>query len=132
MNEQQDLTNWVSQQFQRANKYLAEQGILFSTVVTEESRYLAPYIAVWKIKDNKSKFYWVISGDVPADALSVDVASNARDAIKHFSLTWQLKADSIQNNPSSDRTQLDYADLLVEKAELIYAIQEQQQVWQGN
>lgn len=132
MDNQEDISNWVREQFQRANKYLAEQGILFSTVVSEESRYLAPHIAVWKIKDTKNNFYWVICGDVPADALPFKVATNARDAIRHFSLTWQLKADTIQNNPKSDKTQLAYADLLVNKAEMIYSIQEQQQVWQGS
>jgi hypothetical protein len=64
---QEQLSAWVKEQFQRANKHLAEKGVLFDTVVTEESRYLAPFVAIWKIKALDGKFFWVISGDVPAD-----------------------------------------------------------------
>jgi regulator of protease activity HflC (stomatin/prohibitin superfamily) len=127
---QEQLTKWVQEQFQRANKHLAEQGILFDTVVTEESRYLAPSVAVWKIKDTKKKFYWVISGDLPADALPASVATSARDAIKHFSMSWQLKAENILRNSTSDQVQKDYAALLGEKADLLYEVQEKDEWWQ--
>jgi hypothetical protein len=127
---QEELTSWVKEQFQRANKHLAQSGILFDTVVTQESRYMAPEVAVWKIKDTKNKFYWVISGNVPADAIAASAANSAREAIKHFSLSWQLKAENIVNNAASDNTQKEYADLLNSKAEMLYAIQEQEEWWQ--
>ncbi|MBT4882928.1 MAG: DUF4826 family protein, partial [Glaciecola sp.] len=43
---QAEHDQWVREQFQRANKHLAENGVLFDSVVVEESRYLAPYVAV--------------------------------------------------------------------------------------
>ena len=58
----EERATWVREQFQKANKFLAENGVLFESVVTEESRYLIPYLAVWKIKAMDSKRYWVISG----------------------------------------------------------------------
>jgi hypothetical protein len=126
---QDELGNWVKEQFQRANKHLAEKGILFDTVVTEESRYMAPDIAVWKIKDTNKDFYWVISGNLPADALPASTASNAREAIRHFSLSWQLKAQNILSNATSDGTQKDFADILAQKAEMLYEVQENEKWW---
>jgi hypothetical protein len=131
INKQEDLTKWVREQFQRANKHLAESGILFDTVVVEESRYMAPHVAVWKIKDRKKNFYWVLAGDLPADAVPFSVADNARAALKHFSMSWQLKAENIMSNPQSDTTQKDYAALLVNKADMLYQVQENDEWWQG-
>ena len=54
------LSEWVREQYQRANKHLAEQGVLFESVATEECRYLAPVVAVWKIKSTEGKYYWVL------------------------------------------------------------------------
>jgi hypothetical protein len=124
------LKTWVREQFQRANKHLAEQGVLFETVVMEESRYMAPHIAVWKIKDTQQKFFWVICGDLPADAVTASVAANARDALKHFSMSWQLKAEKILSSETADEQQQDYAKLLGEKAELLYEVQANENWWQ--
>ncbi|OFA31723.1 DUF4826 domain-containing protein [Glaciecola punicea] len=130
INSQEALSAWVKQQFQRANKHLAEKGILFDTVVVEESRYMAPEVAVWKIKDTKKNVYWVISGNLPADAISVSVANSAREAIRHFSLSWQLKAQNIMSSAIVDNTQKEFATLLTEKAEMLYEVQENEKWWQ--
>ena len=79
----EERATWVREQFQKANKFLAENGVLFESVVTEESRYLIPYLAVWKIKAMDSKRYWVISGDLPSDYTSVDNAKDAKEALRH-------------------------------------------------
>ena len=50
---QAQQAEWARIQFQKANKHLAENGVLFESVVTDESRYLAPYLAVWKIKEDR-------------------------------------------------------------------------------
>jgi hypothetical protein len=130
INSQEALSAWVKQQFQRANKHLVEKGILFDTVVVEESRYMAPEVAVWKIKDTKKNVYWVISGNLPADAISVSVANSAREAIRHFSLSWQLKAQNIMSSAIVDNTQKEFATLLTEKAEMLYEVQENEKWWQ--
>jgi len=38
----EERATWVREQFQKANKFLAENGVLFDSVITEESRYLMP------------------------------------------------------------------------------------------
>ncbi len=127
--DQSSLEQWVREQFQRANMHLAKNGILFDTVFTENCRYLAPTLAVWKIKDRDNKAYWVISGDVPVDFLTATVAANAREATKHFSLAWQLKAEAIMSEPSSDPVQNDFAELLIKKAEMLYQMQAKDEWW---
>lgn len=120
---------WVREQFQRANKHLAENGVLFDSVVVEESRYLAPYVAVWKIKSQQGKYFWVLSGDLPADYIPFDTAEDVRSALKHFSLSWQLKAENIISTNGIDETQQNYAKLLADRAISLYQLSEQQELW---
>ena len=107
----EERATWVREQFQKANKFLAENGVLFDSVVTEESRYLIPYLAVWKIKAMDSKRYWVISGDLPSDYTSVDNAKDAKEALRHFAMHWQLKAENLINAKDADKTQKEFGAL---------------------
>lgn len=127
----EERSEWIKEQFRKANKHLAENGVLFDSVVTEESRYMAPYVAVWKIKSTDSKYYWVLAGDLPTDFIAYGNAQSARGAIKHFSLSWQMKAESILQMTSADQTQLDFAKMLIERAEGLYDIQHNDALWQG-
>ncbi len=127
--DQEGLSQWVREQFQRANKHLAENGVLFESVVTEESRYLAPYLAVWKIKASDNKFHWVISGDVPCDFMPYEAEKTAREAIRRFSFNWQLKSENIRRSGTTDKTQLEFADLLETRAEGLYEIQSDEKLW---
>ncbi|MDO6568144.1 DUF4826 family protein [Alteromonas sp. 1_MG-2023] len=124
-------SEWVREQFQKANKHLAENGVLFESVVTNESRYLVPYLAVWKIKDTENAFYWVMSGDLPTDFIADSMAATARDAIKHFAMSWQLKSANLRVSQGADKASLEYAALLESRAEGLHAIHNQDELWQG-
>ncbi|MDM7860574.1 DUF4826 family protein [Alteromonas sp. ASW11-36] len=128
---QEELAQWAKEQFQKANQHLAENGYLFKSVITEESRYLAPFVAVWKISTNDGKLLWVLSGDLPVDYVPADVAADARSALKHFALKWQLKAENIRNQVSNDKTQMDYAALLESRAESLAELEGNDQFWQA-
>lgn len=129
---QEQLSEWVREQFQRANKHLAEQGILFESVFAEDSRYLAPHVAIWKIKSTEGKFYWVTSGNVICDVASYNIADNARAALKHFSFNWQLQAENILRMDSKDQQQKVIAERLIKDAEIVYLVQEKDKFWQGD
>lgn len=125
-------TEWVREQFQKANKFLAEKGIIPSKVLEQDSRYLAPYLAIWKLesKQPQKKTYWVMSGDLPTDYVDVSVAETAREAVRHFSMMWQLKAENlIKSGATKDATQAKFAQLLVARAESLYQIQEDENLW---
>ena len=122
----EERATWVREQFQKANKFLAENGVLFDSVITEESRYLMPYLAVWKIRAMDSKRYWVISGDLPSDYTSVDNAKDAKDVLRHFAMHWQLKAENLINAEGADDTQKAFGALLINRAESLFAMQNAQ------
>lgn len=126
---QAEHDQWVREQFQRANQHLAENGILFDSVVVEASRYLAPYVAVWKIKSQQGKYFWVLSGDLPVDYIPFSTAVDVRSALKHFSLSWQLKAENILSAQGLDETQENYAKLLADRAISLYQLSEKQELW---
>jgi hypothetical protein len=128
---QEQLTSWVREQFQRANKHLATDGILFEKVIQEECRYLAPIVAIWKIKDQQQRLIWVISGEVPVDYVAADNATSAREVMRHFSFSWQIKAENILRTGTEDKTQRDYAALLQKKAELLYQLFNDEKLWVG-
>ena len=82
---------WTREQYQVATKYLAEKGIVTKSVQAQESRYIVPFLAVWKLTSLEGKKFWVLSGDLPTDHINFEVAANAREALRHFSLKWQLQ-----------------------------------------
>lgn len=125
----EQLAEWVRSQFQRANKHLAESGVLFDSIVTEESRYLAPVVAVWKIKSTDKRYFWVISGDLPCDFMPYENEKNARDALRRFALSWQLKAENLGASGNLDKTKQDYIGLLISRAEGLYQLYEKDDLW---
>ncbi|MDK1286159.1 DUF4826 family protein [Pseudoalteromonas umbrosa] len=126
---QQSIQDWQRQQLHAAQRYLAEKGIITNKVIEKECRILPPALAVWRLEDQTGKGYWAISGQVPTDAVEVKVAKSARDALKHLSYQWQIKADGILSSGVKDKTQLDFANLLVNKAHDIYAIYDNDKLW---
>lgn len=128
--QREELNNeWARHQFQKANTYLAEKGILPDNVAVSESRYLTPLMAVWKITAQDRKQYWVISGDLPTDHLPLSVAKDAREAVRAFSLNWQLKADQIMSSGAIDQTKKDFANLLIHRAHGLYDLFDKEELW---
>ncbi|MBY6185610.1 DUF4826 family protein [Marinobacter hydrocarbonoclasticus] len=128
-NTEQQQAAWVREQFQKANKFMAEKGILPGKVIMKESRHLPPLVAIWKIEENgpRKRRYWVISGDLPTDIIPDSTAPNAREVIRHFSLAWQVKAENLVRSP--DKTQQDLARLLVSRAEGLSEMHQQDRLW---
>lgn len=122
---------WVRSQFQKANEYLATKGIIPDNVAVSESRYLPPFVAVWKLNTRDKKSFWVISGDLPTDHMPISAAPDAREAIRAFALHWQLKAEQIAQAGFTDKTQHDFANLLVSRAHGLYDLFDNEQLWQG-
>lgn len=123
---------WVREHFQKANRFLAEKGVIPEKVIMEESRFLAPFVAIWKLesKQPKKQTYWVMSGDLPSDFVEASVAPNAREALRHFSMMWQMKAENLkQSGVTSDPTQAQFAALLISRAESLYKLYNDEKMW---
>ncbi|NMM41488.1 DUF4826 family protein [Pseudoalteromonas arctica] len=120
---------WQRECFQNAQKHLAEKGVMPKTLLEKESRFIAPLCALWKFKAQDGKSYWVITGRLPTDHALASVAENARDALRYFSLQWQLKADQIMQSGGNDKTHVDFANLLINRAHGIYEMYEKEELW---
>lgn len=120
---------WVKEQYQIATKYLAEKGVVTHSVTVEDSRYLAPLLALWKLTSVDGKKFWVLCGDLPSDHSSVDVAPNAREALRHFSLKWQMQAENLLQ--ANNKEQNNFAQLLIGRADSLYKLYNDESFWQG-
>jgi len=126
---EEEIIAWSREHYQKASGFLAEKGILTESVSMDDSRYLAPLVAVWKIKSTEKKWFWVISGDLPTDVMTEEGASSAREALKAFSFQWQMKAENILKNEQADQTQKEFAAVLVGRANGLYDISSKDELW---
>jgi len=126
MTEEQQQ-QWIREQYQVATKYLAGKGIVTNSVKTEDSRYLVPMLALWKLTSLKGEKFWVLCGDLPSDHSHVDVAPSAREAIRHFSLKWQMQAENLLQ--AENKEQNNFANLLIGRAEGLYKLYEDDSLW---
>ncbi|WP_163937697.1 DUF4826 family protein [Paraferrimonas sp. SM1919] len=132
-NTQQLQAQWLQQQFQKTNGFLASKGLLPEKVLVDDSRHLAPLVALWKVQTTQPiGYYWVITGELPTDHVPFSVATSARDAMRHFSLAWQLKAENImQATKGQDKTQAEFAQLLVTRAQDLHNFANDDKLWQA-
>ncbi len=126
---EQEREAWVREQYQTATKFLASKGLVTDSVTVEASRYIAPLVAIWKLKTIDGSWYWVICGDLPTDSIDLNMAENAKEAMRHFSMKWQLQAENILKNEEATAEQSSYAKLLVGRAEGLYQLVNQEQLW---
>ncbi len=131
MSEEQSNA-WVRQQWQQANKYLAENGVIADTLDQNVSRYLVPALALWRITGADGKSYWVINGELPADFILADHAVDAREALRYFSLKWQMQSANIADNEESTDEQKTRAGLLENRAEFLYRFYEDDTLWMNS
>ncbi|MFD2166807.1 DUF4826 family protein [Thalassotalea euphylliae] len=120
---------WIREQHLAAIKYLAGKGIVDTQVKERLSRYVVPIVSVWHIEDKRQNGYWVISGNIPSDHVNVETAPEAREALRHFSLKWQLQADKLRS--SNDEMQRKLGVSLEDKADALYRLFEDEVIWDG-
>lgn len=127
--QKQRSIQWQRQCIQTAQKHLADKGILPETIIEKECRYIEPIVALWKIKGQNGKRYWVITGNLPTDHLESSVAETPRDALRYFSFHWQMKAEEILSVKPVDKTQADFANLLINRAHGLYDLYSKDELW---
>ena len=120
--------DWTREQYLKATKYLADKGLVTESVADTESRYLVPILALWKINLLDKSTVWVISGDLPTDHIALNNGEPARDVVRHFALKWQLQAENLLR--LEDKEQHEFAQLLIGRADGLYKIYEQAELWQ--
>lgn len=128
---------WEQHQYARALKHCSDNGLRTLQLDKRNSRVFPPYVALWllSVADLDAKM-WVLTGDLPADHVTAKVAPTARDAMRHFSLNWQLKAENLieqlrrgQVTLGSPQNQHQYASLLVSRAQSMYQMLQDERLW---
>lgn len=92
---------------------------------------------VWGV-GHENDFVWAISIDkLIADYVAGSLASTPREVARHFSMKWQMDADRILSHEkskapprSSDAKMQAYSKQLIQHAEALYDLTNQDEAWQ--
>jgi len=135
-----DEKKWLQQEHGKVLEYASRNALELSGIVQQSSAILPPAVAIWFIESKtNSQGFWIISGDLPTDHIVGDNAKNAREAIKHFTLRWQLKAENIlkeleQETSATEgsNTRKEFAEILISRAEGLYQLADRDDLWHKN
>lgn len=118
------LSPWARDTFDKAVRNIIDLGIIDGAFVEARPAWALPdNVVIGQLRDanEPTSFIWVISGEMPTDHIASNVAATARDAARHFSLKWQMDAAHTKNSA--------VANMLVAKAEQLYEIVEDDNLW---
>jgi hypothetical protein len=137
---EEELKNWVKNQLQSAVRELTEQGLFNTAMVEAKPAWVFPFgllIGMIREQGEASSFDWFITGDFPTARVHSSIASTAREAARHFALKWQLEAKRLENSDqapaaaeSSQNADGKTSEQLVEMAQSLYELVEQDSLWQ--
>lgn len=117
---------WMRELVDRAVRGTGELNVYDEALIEARPDWAMPNrLLVGKIREqmNPRAFHWFICGEVPLDYLPGEIAATPRDALRHFALKWQLDAERAGDE--------DKAHSLVENAEAIYELADDERVWQS-
>ncbi len=143
-NDKEAFRAWAQEQMKAMAKHLASRGLIDKDEVKVEARWNYPFrillAQAWGAKSAHEKF-WVIGGDVPVDHIESGLALDARAALKHFALRWQMQGARVKSADrdvpaDQQRSKLrvnwtEVGDTLAEKAEFIYALADDERNWES-
>lgn len=82
-------------------------------------------------------FVWFISGDLPTDTIAGSAATTPREALRYFSMKWQVDAERYRDPDTRKAHGLDESKdwaamtaKLIAKAEELYAMSADDRLWQ--
>ncbi|WP_241242453.1 DUF4826 family protein [Thalassotalea sp. G2M2-11] len=125
---EQEQQHWLKMQCQAATKFLASKGMITKSINKDDGRYLVPLISVWNFTLEDESSVWVITGDAPSDFADSNIANDAREVVRHFSLKWQMQADKLLT--SNNQSQTEFAEYLINRAESLYDLFSKDKIWQ--
>ncbi len=138
---QEAFRKWSQKHYAEAMNYCQRKQLQIDHFIKADSRVLPPVLAVWKVElaERPKRRLWVIGGDVMMDHVDAAAATSARDVLRHFSLAWQLRADQLEQSLAQaasgfrdDVKQREVIDTLIVKAEALYDLYTNDQLWGGS
>jgi hypothetical protein len=119
---EEQLREWTEQTLQTTVEELLERGITNTPLVEARPAWVLPFqILIGKIREqgDETGFWWFIGGDLPTDHVESSAAQSVREAARYFALRWQIRA-------ANDK---DAGSELAERAEALYQLAEDEQLW---
>jgi hypothetical protein len=133
-------SGWIRDTLDKAVHEITTLGVITDELVEARPVWSVPYkvmIGQVRVANEPGSFRWIICGDLPTDHISSTVAGNAREALRHFSLKWQLDASRYEDPATRKAFGLDenvnwslHTERLIAKAEELYAMAENESLWQ--
>ncbi len=131
---------WSQTEYVKISKYCNSKGYQVGSLDMTKCQSLPPVLGLWYVKTTDKKVdLWAISGEFPTDIASSDVAKNAREAIRYFSMTWHLQAAKLEDGLaegkitlSDKETQTKFAQELTNRAEYLYEIHASDKLWENS
>jgi hypothetical protein len=131
---------WAREQLDRAISETIERGVFIDEVIEAKPVWvLHEKVTIGQAREasRPDSFVWIICGDLPTDHIGSSAAETPRDALRYFSLKWQMDADRY-NDPAvrkahgwrEDQDLSLLTNQLVAKAEELYDIAEEESLWQ--
>ena len=119
------VKDWIRQLVDDAVRGAGDAGIAEDALVEARPAWALPNrLLVGQVRDqtNPRSFHWFICGEVPLDFLPDTNAPTPRDALRHFAMKWQLDAERTDDAAKKEE--------LIELAESIYELADDERVWQ--
>lgn len=133
----QDVKKWGQEQAIKVQKHCLSNGIQIKGFKTDKCMSIPPTIAIWyAVSPKQGEDYWAVSGEFPTDVAPASVAKDQRDALRYFSMSWQLKAARMEDALAEGKVQFGDEETqrkiikdLVEKAENLWALHREERLW---
>jgi hypothetical protein len=128
---------WAQKEYVKISKFTMSKGYEFKGIDQTKCQSLPPLLGVWYINTkNKKENLWAISGSFSTDVANSEVAKNAREAIRYFSMSWHMQVAKIESGlaegtieAGSIETQTNFAKTLTKQAEELYKIFQSDELW---
>jgi len=131
--------DWIRTTLDKAVRDISDLGIIPDELIEARAVWSVPgKVMIGQVRqaNEPAIFVWFISGDLPTDHIGPTAASTAREALRNFSLKWQLDAARYADPATRKAHGLDESrdwnlmtKKLVAKAEELYAMAEDDRLW---
>jgi len=138
--DKEAIRAWFKPLLDKTVLEMQARSVVSGTAVEASPVWVFPYkiliAKVWGL-GQKNRFTWTISGEaVITDHIPGKMAATPKDAARHFALKWQMDADQLTALGNSkkpvegNRQHMGaYANKLIQDAEALYALTEQDGIW---
>jgi len=136
--DEEERKKWYKDEKASLLKYCSNKQLDMHRIMDKFSLALLPYFSLWAVENRKThEKLWVITGELPHDHTSFQIAEDARSAIRHFFMSWNLKAENMERTLNemasvlndNDQQKLDMIKQLRESADRLSEVYLDDNLW---